>query len=198
MKIKNIVTFIMLLAMVFAMTACKQSEKTSSPETDFFNEKVSEYVSTYYDENTTFSKDFKDETIDGTEYRIWQAEQNGFKFQIAIPMSYVNIDINDESKTIDVPDAIHDNYGYLKAQEILKDFPELGELTPGSRFSFELTSKVEANKDDLESLWNSYTKAKTALENAGIEKSYFVDVVIDEDNTVEFTPFDDGDFSTVE
>lgn len=182
-----------MLVLMFALSGCKVTTTNAEPapaQNTYVSEQLNEYVNTFL-EGATVSEKYSDIEHNGRQYRAWNAEKSGVKFQIVLPLEYAEVNAEDE-EAIEVPDSFGDNYGYLIAKDIMKQYPELGEITADSEFSNMIITETEASAEDLTELWGSYSKAKAEVDSRAGE-SLFVEIKIDEENTVEFTPFSDWD-----
>lgn len=178
---KHIKVLIFLLITILCLTACKS--EPAKPQLSDADEAANKEVVAYAKNRHTGSEvdlNFTEREIEGELNRVWKAtNRDGMEYEIAIPVWC--IEDNDTSEMFE------DNHDYLIAKEVLKSFPDLGELE--YEFSKNLSTKTTCEEKDLENLHMSYLIASKALKEKGVNTEFWTTVTVG-DKTVEFTPYD--------
>lgn len=180
---KNImkVTAIMIVVAIAVVTVMSLTSM-AAPQLSEADKEANVAVEEYAKIRHTGSKvnlDFSEREIEGELHRVWRAtNRDGMEYEIVIPVWC--IENNDTSEMFE------DNHDYLIAKEVLKSFPNLGELE--YEFSKNLSTKTECKESEIENLFASYQIAKQALKRAGVNSNFWTTVSVGQE-TVEFYPF---------
>ena len=128
------------------------------------------------------SEEYADETIDGHIYRTWPAVINAKKCKVAsVPEECYATSVLPSLTGVFHKDfyRLDDNYDYTVISEILKDYPELGEVT-SSEFNDDVTSEVHLNsatEDELDALIRSYNEVISKTKIVA-NKSYVAEIFV--------------------
>lgn len=181
MKNKKITAVVIVVAI--AIVAVMSLTSMAAPQLSEADKKANAAVVEYAKVRHTGSKvdlDFSEREIEGELNRVWKAtNRNGMEYEIVIPVWCI-----EDNKVFSF--SFEDNHDYLIAKEILKSFPDLGELE--YEFSKNLSTKTECQESDLENLFASYQIAQQALKRAGVNTNFWTTVSVGQE-TVEFYPF---------
>lgn len=172
-----------VIAIAIAVVTIMSLTSMAAPQLSEADEKANTAVVKYAKVRHTGTEvdlDFSEREIEGELHRVWKAtNRDGMEYEIVIPVWCI-----EDGKIFNY--AFEDNHDYLIAKEILKSFPDLGELE--SEFSKDLSTKTECQESELENLFVSYQIAKQALKRAGVNTEFWTTVSVGQE-TVEFIPF---------